>query len=310
MLPSRSGSFRLFRVAGIQVYLHWWWFVFAFIQLSVRSNAYTSVAWNIAEYISVFVIVLMHEFGHSLACRQTGGKADEIVLWPLGGVAFVQPPPRPGAELWSIAAGPLVNVVLIPVFSGLIWARSQFGWGLEYPDLGRFLGTLWFINIGLLAFNMLPVYPLDGGQILRSLLWFVIGRGRSLLVASLIGFVGIAVIAGYILWRDPDRWLIVGLMSLFLGQQCLSGFRQAKVMMEIARRPRHGGFACPTCREAPIGGPLWQCGSCGQGFDPFSTRGICPHCRTPRSLIPCPSCGTSHNLDEWENSAGFRRPAI
>ena len=289
------------------MYLHWWWFVFAFIQVSLRSRAYGSIAWNVAEYLAVFVIVLLHEFGHSFACRQTGGKADEIVLWPLGGIAFVQPPPRPGAELWSIAAGPLVNVLLIPIIAGLILARTQFGWGIDYPDLGRFLRALWFINLGLLAFNLLPVYPLDGGQILRSLLWFVIGRARSLLVASLIGFAGIAVVAGYFLWSDPDRWLIVGLLAFFLGQQCWQGFRHARALLALGRRPRHSGYACPACREAPAGGPMWQCGNCGQGFDPFSTRGICPHCRSPRSVIPCPTCGTPSPIEQWENAAGFRR---
>jgi Zn-dependent protease len=61
------------------------------------------------------VETLFHEFGHALACRQVGGQADLIVLWPLGGVAYVSPPPRPGALLWRIAAGPLVNVLLVPV---------------------------------------------------------------------------------------------------------------------------------------------------------------------------------------------------
>ena len=95
MLPTSSGSFPLFRIFGIQVYLHWWWFLFAVVELSVRRNPYSSIGWKIAEYVAVFVIVLLHEFGHALACRQTGGKADKIILWPLGGVAFVQPPPRP-----------------------------------------------------------------------------------------------------------------------------------------------------------------------------------------------------------------------
>src|SRR5205823_4575722 len=72
---------------------------------------------RLLEYVSVFVIVLMHEFGHALACRQVGGIANRIVLWPLGGIAFVDPPRRPGAYLWSIAAGPLVNVILLPVLA-------------------------------------------------------------------------------------------------------------------------------------------------------------------------------------------------
>ena len=103
MLPSRSGSIPLFRLLGVRVYLHWWWFVFAVFEIALRSRIYASFAWNVAEYVALFLIVLLHEYGHALACRQTGGKADEIILWPLGGVAFVRPPPRPGAELWSIA---------------------------------------------------------------------------------------------------------------------------------------------------------------------------------------------------------------
>jgi Zn-dependent protease len=67
------------------------------------------------EYLALFSIVLMHEFGHALACRQVGGTADQILLWPFGGVAYVNPPQRPGAMLWSIAAGPLVNVALFPL---------------------------------------------------------------------------------------------------------------------------------------------------------------------------------------------------
>ena len=68
---------------------------------------------------------MMHEFGHALACRQVGGQANRIVLWPLGGIAFVSPPPRAGAMLWSIAAGPLVNLLLAPILMlSLITRRS------------------------------------------------------------------------------------------------------------------------------------------------------------------------------------------
>ena len=110
-----NGSLKLFRVAGIQVYVHWSWLVIAVIELESRANTYHAVIWNVIEYLALFGIVLMHEFGHALACRQVGGKSDRIMLWPLGGVAYVQPPPRPGALLWSIAAGPLVNVILVPI---------------------------------------------------------------------------------------------------------------------------------------------------------------------------------------------------
>src|SRR5580692_5032163 len=133
-----GGSFRLFRVAGIQVYLHWSWLVVAYVEIVSRANRYQSMAWNVIEYLALFGIVLLHEFGHALACRSVGGQANRIMLWPLGGVAFVQPPPRPGAVLWSIAAGPLVNVVLLPitVVAILIAARTHIG--EISPDFVRF----------------------------------------------------------------------------------------------------------------------------------------------------------------------------
>src|SRR5437870_891504 len=119
MLPTQRGAFRLFRFAGIDVFIHWSWFIVALIELQTRKNLYSSPAWNVAEYLSLFAIVLLHEFGHSLACRQVGGTSNQIVLWPLGGVAYVSPPQRPGAVLWSIAAGPLVNVVIFVILTVL-----------------------------------------------------------------------------------------------------------------------------------------------------------------------------------------------
>lgn len=81
--PTLAGSFRLFQIAGIRVYLHWSWLLVAIIQIQFPINQYGSPAWNLAEYLTLFAIVLLHEFGHVLACRQVGGKANEIVLWPL-----------------------------------------------------------------------------------------------------------------------------------------------------------------------------------------------------------------------------------
>src|SRR5580698_7307726 len=119
-MPTREGSFKLFTLAGIGVYVHWLWFVMAVVSFQSRTHVYSSLIWNVAEYLSLFLIVLIHEFGHQLACRSVGGQTHDIVLWFLGGVAYVSPPPRPSAELWSIAAGPLVNVVLIPILSALV----------------------------------------------------------------------------------------------------------------------------------------------------------------------------------------------
>src|SRR5512135_758186 len=154
MLPTRQGSFRLFRLLGINVYLHWSWFVVAMFMVAYRRESYASPAWVALEYLALFVIVLLHEGGHSLACRSVGGRADEIVLWPFGGVAYVAPPMRPGATLWSIAAGPLVNVALFfPLTVALLLTGAGlFSAGL--PDPVHFVQAVWWTNAVLLAFNV------------------------------------------------------------------------------------------------------------------------------------------------------------
>jgi Zn-dependent protease len=302
MLPSKSGSIRLFRTSGIEVFVHWSWFVAAWYILSTRSHVYSSLAWSIAEYLGLFFIVLLHEFGHVLACRQVGGAANEITLWPLGGVAMVRPPPRPAAELWTIAAGPLVNAILWPVLMLATTAYAESSMSIATPDGERLLFRWWEINRLLLIFNLLPVFPLDGGQILRALLWFQIGRARSLQVASVIGFVAIVGLGLWRLSESPGDWMWTGIFALFLGSQCLAGYRRSVAMLAIEKLPRHADFACPSCHRSPPGGPLWQCQKCGNGFDVFSTRGVCPHCQTAVQSIPCVHCGAESPVANWKKS--------
>jgi Zn-dependent protease len=218
-----AGSFRLFRLAGIQVYLHWSWLLVGYFEIVNRVNRYHSMTWNVIEYLALFGIVLLHEFGHALACRQVGGQANRIMLWPLGGVAFVQPPPRPGAQLWSIAAGPLVNLALVPVTAVACFVAFGVGLGDEHPDFMRFLISIALINVVLLVFNMLPIYPLDGGQILQCLLWFVMGRARSLMVSGIIGLLAAAGVVVLALVRLQDRWLAI--VAVFVAWQAWNGFR-------------------------------------------------------------------------------------
>lgn len=245
------------------------------------------------ECLTLFSIVLIHEFGHALACRSVGGRANLIVLWPFGGVAYVAPPQRAGAQLWSIAAGPLVNVALLPLLSALWWLAGRAGWE---GDLYQYIETIWAINLVLLIFNMLPIYPLDGGQIFRSLLWFVLGRARSLMVASMIGFLGIAGLIGFAIW---ERSLWLGLLCTFILFNCFQGFVQARELLRIAGAPRREGYQCPSCRTAPPMGDFWGCGKCRKKFDPFATQLMCPHCHTQYAGMICLDCGAVNPLDGW-----------
>lgn len=296
MTPTNQGSIRLFRAAGIDLYLHWSWFLVAYYQISLRAGRYTSLTWNVLEYLALFCIVLLHEFGHSLACRQVGGKADRIVLWPLGGVAYVQPPQRPGATLWSIAAGPLVNVVLIPVLLLLVKLAQANGLDGTMPDAFRLLQTVAYINTVILIFNLLPIYPLDGGQILRSLLWFFFGRAWSLMAAAVVGFIGVACL---FLLALAERSAWIGVLAVFILLNCWRGLRNAMVLVRAARMPRREGFACPACRMAPPRVPVWTCPQCQTKFDMFETHGVCPACGSVYVAMSCLDCGTMSPISAW-----------
>ncbi|HSY17451.1 MAG TPA: site-2 protease family protein [Candidatus Acidoferrales bacterium] len=306
-MPTNKGSFKIFTLAGITVYVHWMWVVMAVFSFQTRTHVYSSLIWNALEYLSLFLIVLIHEFGHQLACRSVGGKTHDIILWFLGGVAYVSPPQRPGAQLWSIAAGPLVNVALIPVIAALWSASFHLGWHDTNPNAYELLHNIWWINIGLLIFNMMPVYPLDGGQILRSLLWFVIGRAKSLLVASIIGFIGMAGLLALAAWiyfvrHDAANGGWLGVIAVFIAMRSWSGLKEAWALARIAKLPRRAGFACPSCHTAPPLGELWRCGKCAKQFDTFLTQGVCPHCGTQYSVTQCLDCGEAHAVSEWMTS--------
>jgi Zn-dependent protease len=300
----KQGAFKLFTFSGIGVYVHWMWFLAALYSIENRANVYSSLAWNAVEYLSLFSIVLIHEFGHQLACRSVGGKTHDIVLWLLGGVAYVTPPERPGAQLWSIAAGPLVNVVLIPILAVLVSLSYHLGWYDTHVDAYKLVHNIFTINIILLVFNMMPVYPLDGGQIVRSLLWFWLGRAKSLMVASIIGFIGLAGLIGLAVWEfvsSEDKQVAVWpvFIAIFIALSCWRGLRQALAMARIDKLPRRAEYACPACHASPPTGEYWRCGKCRKTFDTFQTGALCPHCGTQFSVTQCLDCGITSPFAAW-----------
>ncbi len=292
MFKLDQGGVRVFRLFGIDVYLHWAWVLIAAFEIFERRNAYRSQAWNFAECFTLVAIVLMHEVGHSLACRSVGGEAERIVLWPLGGVAIVRPPARPGAVLWSIAAGPLVNLVLLLfmllplIFSGALHSPT---------DASRYFLNIFGMNALLLAFNLLPVYPLDGGQIVYALLWFAIGRARALMVVAIVGLAGAAVGIGAAAVFG-SWWLVV--LAAMGATRAWSGLNQARAMMRLHRAPRYVEASCPGCRAHPPSGEFWRC-PCGTAFDTFAARGECPRCATVFDRAVCPECRRTSGFADW-----------
>lgn len=226
------------RVAGITIRLHIIFVLYIIIELitSATQGWLASVAIGMAL---LFFIVLLHEFGHCFACRWVGGEADEVLLWPLGGLAYCRPPHHWRADFITTAGGPMVNVLLVPVSAACVWAAvGMWDWDLfifnpfrPSVPLGMLASwwarTAWwfyYINLSLLAFNaLLPMYPMDGGRLWQALLWRKIGYQRSMLVATNVGFfaaialglfgatirepllLGIAVFGGFTCWQQRQR---------------------------------------------------------------------------------------------------------
>jgi Zn-dependent protease len=172
-----NSTVRLGRVAGIEIGIHWSWLlvvgliiwslsqgVFPHTNPGLSAGAYFAMAAVAA--VGFFASILLHELGHAIRAQRDGIVIHRITLWVFGGVALVRGPlPSAGAELRTAAAGPAVSLVLGLVFvlAALLLRRPASVNGVLF-----WLGQM---NLSLLVFNLIPALPLDGGRILRALLW-------------------------------------------------------------------------------------------------------------------------------------------
>lgn len=243
-------SLRLYHAWGIDVRVHLLFIVLVAIELiTAASRGGLDFRFRLVLVVGLFIMVLLHEYGHCIAARRVGGDASRILMWPLGGLASVSHPPHWTASFWTTAGGPLVNVLLFPVFALGMFAvtrdlRAVFvnplNLGPAYEAVAA-SGAPWFLAVSLLAlhvtnlvllgFNvLLPMYPLDGGRLLQSLLWWKLGYRRSLLIASTVGLVaavglGIASFAGLMGASGLG-------IAMFAGFTCYNERRRAQFMPE------------------------------------------------------------------------------
>jgi len=212
------GSFRLGRIAGIEVGIHYTW-ILAFILISLSLAAgffpHEFPDWNRATYwitgilaaLLLFVSVLAHELAHSLVAQARGMPVRGITLFIFGGVSNVSgEAERPRDEFAMTVVGPLTSLVL----AGAFWGLRRLLGETDTP-LAAMLGYLALINALLAGFNLLPGFPLDGGRILRSVLWQSTG--------SLVKATNIATSVGHVF-----AWLLIGWGVLnILGGNLLGG---------------------------------------------------------------------------------------
>ncbi len=183
-------TFSLGRIAGVRIGVNWSWLVvFALITWTLASGVFpeqnpglgdgTYVAMAVVAALLFFATLLLHELGHALQARRERVEIDGITLWLFGGVArFRGELPSAGAELRIAIAGPLVTLVLGAGFAALAGAA---GLPTAVDGVAAWLG---YTNLALLVFNLLPALPLDGGRVLRSLLWMRKGDLAAATIAA------------------------------------------------------------------------------------------------------------------------------
>jgi Zn-dependent protease/predicted transcriptional regulator len=214
-------SWRLGRVAGIDVYVHatfgfllaW----VAFVSYLPRRDVNDALA-GLAFILCLFAIVVLHELGHALAARRYGIRTRDITLLPIGGVARLERiPEEPRQELVVALAGPAVNVVLAGLLYGvLLAARIPMSPPEEVATFGgNLLSQLFLANVFLAVFNMLPAFPMDGGRVLRALLAMRLDYVRATRIAAQIGQ-GMAILFG-ILGLMGNPFLLIIALFVWVG---------------------------------------------------------------------------------------------
>jgi stage IV sporulation protein FB len=219
-------SFKLGTVAGTEVRIHLTFFILlAFVAFQGMGGGQgTAGAVNAVLFVSAaFLCVLLHEFGHVFAARAYGIRTPDITLLPIGGVARLERmPEKPLHELVVAICGPLVNVVIAVVISSFVGLGMVMNPDLHFDQGGRFWEQLMVWNLMMVAFNLIPAFPMDGGRIFRALLGFFVDFERATRWAASLGQ-AIAVVAG--LWMlmsghaSPVLILIAFFVFMAAGQE-------------------------------------------------------------------------------------------
>src|SRR5215218_1144139 len=193
---SVGGSFMIGRAFGIDVKVHWTFLLLpAFFGFTTyqRSGSFSSALVTVGVIVALFVCVLLHEFGHSIVAQRLGIEIADITLLPIGGLArFKTLPERPWDEVKIAVAGPLVNVVLAPIFFAIalllgdnLMAPANILEGVR--SAGQVFAYLGYINVALVLFNLIPAFPMDGGRVLRGLLATRLGQVRATDISAAVG---------------------------------------------------------------------------------------------------------------------------
>ena len=236
-----GGSWRIGRIAGIDVYVH---FTFVLLLAWLIVGHYMAhgdlgdALAGMSVMFALFGIIVLHELGHALAARHYGIKTRDITLLPIGGVARIDRiPEEPRQELVVALAGPAVNVVLAAaIYLGLKLESHLFVVSEAARVGGNFLAQIFWVNVFLAGFNLLPAFPMDGGRVLRALLAMKMDYVRATHVAARVGQ-GMAVLFAIVgLFGNPMLLLIALFVWFGAGQEAsLVQMRSAMAGIPVQR---------------------------------------------------------------------------
>ena len=239
------GSISIGTIAGIRIYLHPSWFVIAFLitfMLAVSlpdtfPGWQPALYWVVAAVVAAlfFASVLAHELSHAFVARRFGVEVRDITLFIFGGAASLeQDAPAPRAEAVVAAAGPLSSIVIGLVLLALAAVIRQ-------PQLEATIGWLANVNLALGVFNLIPGFPMDGGRILRAVLWKLRGDQVSATrIAAAVGrgfgylLIGLGV---WLVFQGPDL-LTSGIWLALIGWFLSSAAESAVVQVSVERSLR------------------------------------------------------------------------
>jgi Zn-dependent protease/CBS domain-containing protein len=282
-----KASFKLFRIAGIDIGIHYTWlFIFVFFSWTLAEAYFPAYyKWSTTAYwitgviasLLIFVSVLLHELAHSLVANARGIPVHSITLFILGGVSNMEEEPqKPASEFIMAIVGPGTSLLLAAIF----WGLTRLPGDKTVP-LAAIISYMAYINLLLGAFNLLPGFPLDGGRVLRSIIWGSTGSlSRATDIAGRVGqlfgwlFIGVGVF--FLVQGDIFNGLWIAFVGWFLNsaadasrkeitlRERLSHFKVRELMnvnietirpettvsemvMNVFRR--QPGRAVPVCRD-------------------------------------------------------------
>lgn len=219
-------SLKLGKLFGIDVYVHFTFLLLlaflGFVYWRATQNVAATLQ-GVAFIIALFGCVVLHELGHALMARRYGIKTRDITLLPIGGIARLEKMPEQAMhEFWVAVAGPAVNVVIAAVLFVGLAATGGFTPVEEITvTSGSFWQQLMVLNIVLVAFNLLPAFPMDGGRVLRALLSTRLGRRRATVIASNVGQ-GMAILFVVVGFFYNPFLIFIGIF-VYLGAQAEAG---------------------------------------------------------------------------------------